>query len=142
MRHRVLGKKLNRSSSHRRSMERNFICSVIKHERVVTTLAKAKAMQRNLEKMITLGKTKDLVRYRRALAYLRDEAAAKKLFDELGVRYANRPGGYSRVIRLGEHRIGDGAPKAILELVDNDVLARKLEGADASEVDEEEVAEA
>ena len=99
-------------------------------------------MQRNLEKMITLGKTKDLVRYRRALAYLRDEAAAKKLFDELGVRYANRPGGYSRVIRLGEHRIGDGAPKAILELVDNDVLARQLESAEAPEVDEEEVAEA
>ena len=73
MRHRVLGKKLNRSSAHRQSMERNFICSVIKHERVVTTLAKAKAMRRNLEKMITLGKTKDLTRYRRAIAFLRDE---------------------------------------------------------------------
>lgn len=128
MRHRVLGKKLNRSSAHRQSMERNFICSVIKHERVVTTLAKAKAMRRNLERMITLGKTKDLTRYRRAIAYLRDEDAAKKLFDVLGPRYADRPGGYSRIVRLSGHRIGDGAPKAILELVDNDVLARQLEG--------------
>lgn len=115
-------------------MERNFICSVIKHERVVTTLAKAKAMRRNLEKMITLGKRRDLTRYRRAIAYLRDEEAAKKLFDVLGPRYADRPGGYSRVLRLEGHRIGDGAPKAILELVDNDVLARKLEG----EVDDED----
>jgi large subunit ribosomal protein L17 len=128
MRHRVLGKKLNRSSAHRQSMERNFICSVIKHERVVTTLAKAKAMRRNLEKMITLGKTKDLTRFRRAVAYLRDEDAAQKLFEVLGPRYADRPGGYSRIVRLGQHRIGDGAPKAILELVDNDVLARQLEG--------------
>jgi large subunit ribosomal protein L17 len=128
MRHRVLGKKLNRSSAHRQSMERNFICSVIKHERVVTTLAKAKAMRRNLEKMITLGKTKDLTRFRRAVAYLRDEDAAQKLFEVLGPRYADRPGGYSRIVRLGQHRIGDGAPKAILELVDNDVLARQLDG--------------
>jgi large subunit ribosomal protein L17 len=118
-------------------MERNFICSVIKHERVVTTLAKAKAMRRNLEKMITLGKTKDLTRYRRAIAFLRDEDAAKKLFDVLGPRYADRPGGYSRIVRLSEHRIGDGAPKAILELVDNDVLARRLEGAAVAEDDSE-----
>ena len=133
MRHRVLGKKLNRSSSHRQSMERNFICSVIKHERVVTTLAKAKAMRRNLEKMITLGKQKDLVRYRRAIAYLRDREAAQKLFDVLGPRYADRPGGYSRVVRMSEHRIGDGAPQAIIELVDNDVLSRQLESAGAGD---------
>ena len=134
MRHRVLGKKLNRSSAHRQSMERNFICSVIKHERVVTTLAKAKAMRRNLEKMITLGKRKDLARFRRAIAFLRDEGAARKLFDVLGPRYADRPGGYARIVRLSSHRIGDGAPKAVIELVDNDVLARQLE---AVAVDEE-----
>ena len=126
MRHRVLGKKLNRSSAHRQSMERNFICSVIKHERVVTTLAKAKAMRRNLERMITLGKQKDLVRYRQA---------AQKLFDVLGPRYADRPGGYSRVVRMSEHRIGDGAPQAIIELVDNDVLSRQLESAGAGDDD-------
>jgi large subunit ribosomal protein L17 len=136
MRHRVLGKKLNRTSSHRRSMERNFICSVIKHERVVTTLAKAKAMQRNLEKMITLGKTRNLARYRRAAAFLRDEDAAKKLFEVLGPRYADRPGGYSRVVRLGQHRIGDGAPRAVIELVDNDVLARQLESESAVDAEE------
>src|SRR5690606_34937291 len=78
----------------------------------------------------TLGKQKDLARFRRAVAFLRDEAAARKLFDVLGPRYADRPGGYSRVVRLPKHRIGDGAPRAILELVDNDVLARALEGAD------------
>ena len=136
MRHRVLGKKLNRTSAHRQSMERNFICSVIKHERVVTTLAKAKAMRRNLEKMITLGKQKDLTRFRRAVAYLRDEAAAHKLLDVLGPRYADRPGGYSRIVRLAKHRIGDGAPRAIIELVDNDVLARALEGAGEAAAEE------
>ncbi len=133
MRHRVLGKKLNRSPSHRQSMERNFICSVIKNERVVTTLTKAKAMRRNLEKMITLGKHKTLTRYRRALSFLRDEQAAKKLFEELGPRYANRPGGYTRVVRLSSFRIGDGSQKAILELVDNDVLERQLSEAAAED---------
>jgi large subunit ribosomal protein L17 len=127
MKHRILGKKLNRTPAHRRSMERNFVCSVIKHERVETTLAKAKALQRNVEKMITLGKERNLARYRRALSYLRDEAAAKKLFDELGPRYANRPGGYTRVLRLSTHRIGDGTQKAILELVDNTVLDEQLD---------------
>lgn len=129
MRHRVLGKSLNRTSSHRQSMERNFVCSVIKSERVVTTLAKAKALQRNVEKMITLGKEKNLARYRKAVSYLRDEGAAKKLFDELGPRYAQRPGGYTRIVRLSEYRIGDGSAKAILELVDNQVLERQLDAA-------------
>jgi large subunit ribosomal protein L17 len=133
MRHRVLGKKLNRTPSHRLSMERNFICSVIKHERVVTTLAKAKAMRRSVEKMITLGKQKSLTRYRRAIAFLRDESAARKLFDELGPRYSNRPGGYTRVMRLPGYRIGDGASKAVFELVDNDVLERQLSVASESD---------
>ncbi len=107
-----------------------MICSIIKHERVVTTLPKAKAMRRNLEKVITLGKNKTLARYRRAISMLRDEEAAKKLFDELGPRYANRPGGYSRVLRLSEHRIGDGGDRAILELVDNNVLAAQIAKAE------------
>ena len=136
MRHRILGKKLNRTTSHRQSMERNMICSIIKHERIVTTLTKAKAIRRNLEKMITMGKTKDLVRYRKAISFLRDEDAAKKLFDVLGPRYANRPGGYSRVLRLSDFRIGDGTQKAIIELVDNDVLEQKL-AEDTVTADEE-----
>ncbi len=114
-------------------MERNFVCSVIKHERVVTTLPKAKALQRNVEKMITLGKKQDLTRLRKAIAYLRDKDAAHKLFEELGPRYADRPGGYTRVVRLSEFRVGDGTPKAILELVDNKVLEQQLEAAAADE---------
>lgn len=136
MRHRQLGKSLNRTPSHRASMERNMVCSVIKHERIVTTLPKAKAMRRAVEKMITLGKQKTLARYRRACQHLRDESAAKKLFDELGPRYANRPGGYTRILRLSEHRIGDGSDRAILELVDNDVLEKQL-AARAADDDED-----
>lgn len=133
MRHRIAGKKLNRSSSHRKAMRRNFICSVIKHERVVTTHEKAKAMQRNVEKMITLGKQKSLHRFRRALAKLQDKAVVAKLFDELGPRYAERNGGYTRVVRLSGHRIGDGGSKAILELVGNTVLEAQLAQAGVEE---------
>ena len=136
MRHRVLGKKLNRSSSHREAMRRNFVSSVIKHERVVTTLEKAKAMQRNVEKMITLGKEKNLHRYRRALSRLQDKEAVDKLFNELGPRYAERNGGYTRVVRLSGHRIGDGGSKAILELVDNNVLEAQLAQAGVEEGEE------
>ncbi len=136
MRHRVAGKKLNRSASHRKAMRRNFLCSVILHERVVTTLEKAKNLRRNVEKIITLGKRKDLHRFRRALTMLQDKAATRKLFDELGPRYANRPGGYTRIIRLPGYRIGDGGSKAILELVDNKVLEEQL-----SKLDEEDVAQ-
>ncbi len=126
MRHRVAGKKLGRNGAHRAAMERNFICSVIKHERVVTTVEKAKAMRGNLEKMITLGKEKSLHNYRRALSRLQDKEAVAKLFGELGPRYSERPGGYTRVVRLSGHRIGDGGSKAILELVDNKVLETQL----------------
>ncbi len=136
MRHRVAGKRLNRSASHRKAMRRNFICSVILHERVVTTLEKAKNLRRNVEKIITLGKRKDLHRFRRALTLLQDKAATRKLFDELGPRYANRNGGYTRIIRLPGYRIGDGGSKAILELVDNKVLEEQLR-----QLNEEDVAE-
>lgn len=126
MRHRVAGKRLSRSSSHRQAMERNFICSVIKHERVVTTLEKAKFLQPAVEKILTLGKRKDLHRFRRALSKLQDKSVVAKLFDELGPRYAERAGGYTRVVRLSGHRIGDGGSKAILELIDNKVLEQQL----------------
>ena len=139
MRHRYAKKKMNRSSSHRTAMRSNFICSVIKHERVVTTLARAKAVRRNVEKMITLGKTKSLANIRRAMAILQDKEAVKKLFDELGPRYADRPGGYTRTMRLSGYRIGDGGSKAIFELVDNNVLERQLNAeVDVDEDDGEE----
>ena len=126
MRHRLAGKRLGRSTSHRRAMRRNFICSVIKHERVVTTLERAKAMRRSVEKVITLGKQKDLARIRRAIALLGDKEVVRKLFDELGPRYKDRPGGYTRTVRLSGYRIGDGGSKAIFELVDNNVLENQL----------------
>ncbi len=134
MRHRVAGKKLGRTTTHRLAMERNFIVSVIRHERVITTLAKAKAMRRNVDKMITLGKRKDLARFRRALSALQDHEAVHKLFEVLGPRYAGRKGGYTRVVRMPGHRIGDGVDTAMFELVDNDVLEKAM--AKAAEVAE------
>lgn len=119
-------------------MRSNFICSVIMHERVVTTLARAKAVRRNVEKMITLGKTKSLSNIRRAMSILQDKEAVKKLFDEIGPRYANRPGGYTRTMRLSGYRIGDGGSKAIFELVDNDVLERQLNAEVEIEDDDDE----
>ncbi len=134
MRHRIAGKKLGRNSAHREAMTRNFIVSVIKHERVVTTVEKAKGMQRRVEKMMTLGKEKTLHRYRRALSQLQDRDAVAKLFGELGPRYQSRPGGCTRIVRLPGYRIGDGGSKAIFELVDNTVLAEQL----AAVADDEE----
>jgi len=112
-------------------MRRNFICSVIKHERVVTTVERAKALRRSVEKVITLGKQKDLSRIRRAMALLGDKEVVRKLFDELGPRYKDRPGGYTRTLRLSGYRIGDGGSKAIFELVDNSVLENQLAQATA-----------
>ena len=131
MRHRMAGKRQGRSTSHRRAMRRNFICSVIKHERVVTTVERAKALRRSVEKVITLGKQKDLSRIRRAMALLGDKEVVRKLFDELGPRYKDRPGGYTRTLRLSGYRIGDGGSKAIFELVDNSVLENQLAQATA-----------
>ena len=119
-------------------MRSNFMCSVIKHERVVTTLARAKAVRRNVEKMITLGRDKNLANIRRAMAVLQDKEAVRKLFDELGPRYANRPGGYTRTLRLSGYRIGDGGSKAIFELVDNKVLEAQLSASAAADEDEDE----
>ncbi len=127
MRHRVAGKKLGRKTAHRQATTRNFIRSVIVHERVETTLTLAKGLRGAVEKLITLGKERSLARIRRAMSVLQDRAAVKKLFDEIGPRYASRPGGYTRIVRLPGYRIGDGGSKALLELVGNRVLERKLE---------------
>ena len=133
MMHNVAGKSLGRNTAHRAALRKNFTVSLIKHERVVTTLPKAKALRAHVEKVITLGKNKSLASIRRAAALLQDKEALKKLFDVLGPRYANRAGGYTRIMRMGDYRIGDGGSKAILELVDNNVLERKL-SAEATEV--------
>ena len=143
MKHKVAGKHLNRNSAHRKALRMNFAVSVIKHERVTTTLAKAKALRPFVEKMITLAKKGDdsdrLHRIRTAVSYLQDKTAVKKLFDEIAPRFANRAGGYTRILRLADHRIGDGSDRAIFELVDNNVLEQQIKKAEeeASVVDED-----
>ncbi len=116
MRHKVSGRKLGRSSSHRKALFRNMVTSLFEHGRIQTTDAKAKEVRRVAEKLITLGKRGDLHARRQALAYVRDRGVVAKLFDELSPRYAQRPGGYTRIVKLGNRR-GDGAPVSILELV-------------------------
>jgi len=143
MKHKVAGKHLNRNSAHRKALRMNFAVSVIKHERVTTTLAKAKALRPFVEKMITLAKKGDdsdrLHRIRTAVSYLQDKTAVKKLFDEIAPRFANRAGGYTRILRLPDHRVGDGSDRAIFELVDNNVLEQQIQKAEeeASIVDED-----
>ncbi|MCX7973318.1 MAG: 50S ribosomal protein L17 [Candidatus Aminicenantes bacterium] len=116
MRHLVKGRKLRRPTEHRLALLRNLVTSFLEKERIKTTLAKAKEARPLAEKMITLAKRNTLHARRRALAFLRKEEVVTKLFNELGPRFAERPGGYSRIIKLGPRK-GDGAPLALLELV-------------------------
>ena len=122
MRHGNSGKKLNRNSSHRRAMFANMMVSLFAHERIVTTLPKAKELRRFAEPMITLAKEPTVARRRPAFSRLRDRAAVVKLFDELGPHYKARPGGYLRIVKYG-FRAGDNAPLAIVELVDREASA-------------------
>jgi large subunit ribosomal protein L17 len=117
MRHQKAGRKLNRNSSHRKAMFRNMSASLIKHEIIKTTLPKAKELRRVAEPLITMAKTDGVANRRLAFARLRDKEAVGKLFGELGPRYAQRPGGYLRILKCG-HRAGDKAPMALVELVD------------------------
>ncbi|MEJ7139291.1 50S ribosomal protein L17 [Amphibiibacter pelophylacis] len=117
MRHRNGLKKLNRTSSHRTAMFRNMSVSLITHEAIKTTLPKAKSLRGVVEPLITLGKVDTVANRRLAFARLRDDAAVAKLFTVLGPRYAARPGGYTRVLKMG-FRVGDNAPMAFMELVD------------------------
>lgn len=142
MRHGKKLRKLNRTASHRAAMFANMAAALVKHEQIVTTLPKAKEMRRIIDKIITLGKKGGLANYRKAIAELRDEAMAKKLFEVLGPRYQDRNGGYARVLKAG-FRYGDAAPMAVIELVDRDVTARgKDSGPVQNDNDEFEAAEA
>lgn len=132
MRHRKAGNKLGRTTEHRIAMRRNMMSSLFDHERIVTTVEKAKAVRPYAEKLITLSKVRNLHNIRRAMSILQDETMVKKLFDELGPRYADRPGGYTRVLRLPKRRLGDNASQAIFELVGNDVLAQQIAAAEAA----------
>ena len=123
MRHRLSGRKLNRTSSHRKAMFANMAAALIKHEQIRTTLPKAKDLRGVADRLITLGKRGDLHARRQALAVLKDRALTEKLFDTLAARYATRQGGYTRVLRAG-FRYGDSAPMAFVELVDRDPDAK------------------
>jgi large subunit ribosomal protein L17 len=117
MRHRLGLRKLNRTSSHREAMLRNMTVSLLKHEMIKTTLPKAKELRRVVEPIITLGKKPSLANRRLAFDRLRDRDMVVKIFNELGPRYANRNGGYLRILKFG-FRIGDNAPMALVELMD------------------------
>jgi large subunit ribosomal protein L17 len=117
MRHRLGLRKLNRTSSHRLAMLRNLTNALLRHEVIRTTLPKAKELRRVAEPMITLGKSPTLANRRLAFSRLRDRDLVGKLFDELGPRYANRNGGYLRILKTG-FRVGDNAPMALVELLD------------------------
>jgi ribosomal protein L17 len=123
MKHRIKQRKLGKTSSHRQAMLANMAASLIKHEQITTTLAKAKALRPFVEKNITLARKGGLANRRRAAANIRDEAQAQKLFDTLGARYKDRNGGYTRIMKAG-FRYGDAAPMAVIELVDRDPSAK------------------
>jgi len=116
MRHRKSGRQLNRNSTHRKAMFRNMTCSLLRHELIKTTLPKAKELRRVAEPIITLGKADSTAKRRLAFSRLRDDVAVGKLFNELGPRYQDRPGGYLRILKCG-YRVGDKAPMAYVELV-------------------------
>ena len=123
MRHKNQGRKLGRTTSHRLSMLANMAGSLLEHERIETTLPKAKETRRLAEKLITLGKTDTIHARRRAFATLRSEDLVTKLFKVLGPRFKTRPGGYTRVLKAG-FRHGDSAPRAVIELVDRDTSVK------------------
>ena len=118
MRHRVKGNQLSRTSSHRNAMIRNMAASLIEHERIITTVPKAKNLRPFVEKLITLARTNSVHKQRLAFARLRNRAAVAKLFDVLGPRFAERPGGYTRILKLSKPRLGDNGQRALIELVE------------------------
>ena len=132
MRHRNEGRKLSRNTSHRRALLRNLVTSLLEHGRLMTTLPKAKEIRPLAEKIITLGKRDDLHARRQVYSYLLKAATAKKVFDTIAPKFADRKGGYSRIIKLG-NRQGDGADVAIIELLGSDLEAKKAERAKKAE---------
>lgn len=134
MRHGMGGRKLNRTSSHRKAMFSNMATALIKHEQITTTLPKAKDLRPIVEKLITLGKKGTLADRRRAIAKMSDDKMVQKLFDTLAERYKDRQGGYCRIMKAG-FRYGDNAPMAVIELVDRDVTAKGKDSGPVPGVD-------
>lgn len=128
MRHRKSGRYLNRTSSHRRAMFMNMSASLVRHEFIKTTVPKAKELRRMVEPLITMAKQDSVAKRRIAFARLRDRQSVLKLFNELGPRYKNRPGGYMRILKCG-YRPGDRAPMAYVELVDRPADTAETEEA-------------
>jgi large subunit ribosomal protein L17 len=126
MRHRKAGRQLGRTSSHRKAMYRNMVASLVEHETIRTTLPKAKELRRVIEPLITFAKEDGVSRRRQAFDRLRNRDAVGKLFNELGPRYKERPGGYLRILKMG-FRDGDAAPMALVQLVDQPVHASKTD---------------
>ena len=137
MRHRLSGRKLNRTSTHRKAMFANMAAALIKHEQIKTTLPKAKDLRRVCDRLITLGKRGGLHARRQALSVLKDPKLVEKLFSTLAERYASRPGGYTRVLKSG-FRYGDAAPMAVIELVDRDTDAKGQDSGPVQGGDEDE----
>ena len=117
MRHRVAGRKFDRPTAHRLAMYRNLVTDFLRHGRIQTTVPKAKEIQGMAERIITLGKDGSLHARRQALRFVYDERVVRRVFDDLAPRFADRPGGYTRIVKVGR-RLGDGAPMAVLELVE------------------------
>ncbi len=136
MRHRKSGRKLNRTSSHRKALFMNMAQALIKHEQIITTLPKANELRAVTDKLITLGKKGGLANRRLALSRLQDGKMVEKLFSELAERYKERPGGYTRVIRAG-FRSGDAAPMAVIELVERNEEARGQDSGPLQVADED-----
>ena len=126
MRHKLAYRKLNKTTEHRKALFQNMLNSLIKYEQIVTTLPKAKELKPKIDKVITLGKKADLNNKKNLFSKLQDKTSVKKVFETFSKRYANRKGGYSRVLKAG-FRTGDDAPMAVIELVDRDVNARKVD---------------
>ena len=142
MRHGMSGRKLNRTSQHRRAMFANMANALFKHEQITTTLPKAKDLRSYAERLITLAKRGDLHSRRLAMSRLRDKTVVSKLFSTLAERYAERSGGYTRVLKAS-YRYGDAAPMAVIELVDRDLDAKGLDSGPVQErpIEDELVAE-
>ena len=135
MKHKIKGKKLNRTSSHRKALFKNMAQAIIKHEQIITTLPKAKTMKPIVDKLITLAKKGSLHARRQAFSKLRDDKMVTKLFGTLASRYVDRQGGYTRVFRAG-YRYGDAAAMAVIELVDRDEDARGLDSGPVQNITE------
>ena len=137
MRHKLGYRKLNKTPEHRKALFKNMLNSLIKYEQIFTTLPKAKELKPKIDKVITIGKKADLSNKKNLFSKLQDKSSVKKVFETFSKRYATRKGGYSRVLRAG-FRTGDDAPMAVIELVDRDVNARKVDKPKKTETKKKE----